>query len=237
MKVLLLVDIQNDFCPGGALAVPEGHQVVAVANGLMRSGEFDLVVASLDWHPADHVSFASNHSGRSPFESIMLPGGEQTLWPAHCVQGTPGADLHPDLDRSRINAFVTKGVDRQVDSYSAFFDNDRRRETPLRQLLLAKAALFGTPDLNEIQLTLCGLATDYCVAATARDALDLSISTTLVLDACRAVNLVPGDEERVLRDLARRGASIVESREILGDANRDRIVERPIREPSIYRSL
>ncbi|MHC4199536.1 MAG: bifunctional nicotinamidase/pyrazinamidase, partial [Planctomycetota bacterium] len=129
MRALILVDLQNDFCPGGGLAVPEGDRVIPVANGLVPA--FDLVVATQDWHPADHGSFASNHEGKKPGDVIDLGGLEQILWPDHCVQGTPGAEFHPDLERGRIAEVFRKGTDPAVDSYSAFFDNARRRSTGL----------------------------------------------------------------------------------------------------------
>ena len=222
MKVLLLVDIQKDFCPGGALTVPDGDQVVAVANQLMNSKKFDLVVGSLDWHPADHVSFADNHKGKSVFQQIELShtDGEryqQTLWPRHCVAGSEGAKLHPDLQQNKIDALICKGTNPGIDSYSAFFDNGRRQETGLgRQLFdLAK-----NPSLNggsgKLELYICGLATDYCVAATARDARFLNIETTLVLDACRAVNITPGDDVKALRQLSELGVKISDSLSVLG---------------------
>ena len=124
MKALIIVDVQNDFCPGGALPVPEGDRVVEVINRIQP--EFDLVVATQDWHPADHGSFAANHPGRSPGEQIELAGLPQILWPVHCVQGTPGAELHPGLDRSRIARVFQKGADPNIDSYSGFFDNGHR---------------------------------------------------------------------------------------------------------------
>ena len=126
MKVLLLVDIQNDFCPGGALAVPEGDQVVPVANALIGSGDYDLVIATKDWHPADHISFADNHEGKRVFDQVSVENGSQTLWPRHCVQGSPGAELHPGLAHAGINYVVEKGRERDIDSYSGFFDNSHQ---------------------------------------------------------------------------------------------------------------
>jgi nicotinamidase/pyrazinamidase len=210
MRILLLVDIQNDFCPGGSLAVPEGDQVVPLANKLMRSGAFDLVVATQDWHPADHISFADNHEGMKVFETLELPRGPQTLWPRHCVQGTPGADLHPDLERGGIDYIVEKGTSPSIDSYSGFFDNNNERETSLREILNREANLRGAKQ-HEIEISVCGLALDYCVAATARDAATLGFRTQIVVDACRAVNITPGDDLRTLRELAATGVEVTTS--------------------------
>ena len=224
MKVLILVDIQNDFCPGGALPVPEGDHVVPAANTLMRSGAFDLVVATKDWHPANHISFADNHEGREVFQQIELPSGAQTLWPRHCVQGTSGAELHPKLDTNRIDHIVTKGTSQSIDSYSGFFDNGHQQETDLRELLTREATLRGIP-FNEVRLSVCGLALDYCVAATARDAARLGFKTDIILDACRAVNISPGDDLRTLRELTTLGVGVVSSREILPERTPSRPVE------------
>lgn len=214
MKVLVLVDIQKDFCPGGALAVPEGDQVVALANKLMSSGAFDVVIATRDWHPADHVSFADNHEGRKIFEQLELPSGPQTLWPRHCVQGTQGAELHPDLERAALDYIVDKGTSPSIDSYSGFFDNNHERETNLRQILTREANLRGVPQ-REIEISVCGLALDYCVAATARDAAQLGFRTQIVVDACRAVNITAGDDLRALRELTGLGVEVTTSGHII----------------------
>jgi nicotinamidase/pyrazinamidase len=223
VKVLVLVDIQNDFCPVGALAVPEGNQVVPLANRLMRSGAFDLVVATKDWHPADHISFADNHEGKEVFQQIKLPSGAQTLWPRHCVQGTVGADLHPELDTAAIDYLVTKGTSPSIDSYSGFFDNGHQQETSLREILTREANRRGIP-INEVELSVCGLALDYCVAATARDGANLGFKTEVILDACRAVNISPGDDLRTLRELTGVGVGVVSSGAILPE----RIPSRPV---------
>ncbi len=202
-KALILVDIQNDFCPGGALAVGEGDQVVPVANRLMQA--FELVVAAQDWHPPDHLSFAANHPGRSPGEVIELDGLEQILWPVHCVQETPGAEFHPALDLGRIAGVVRKGTDRRIDSYSGFFDNGHRRATELEAYLRAQGVE---------QVFICGLATDYCVKFTALDAAELGFRTTVVEDACRGVELKPGDVERALEEMRSQGVEIVRSSEV-----------------------
>lgn len=182
MKALILVDIQNDFCPGGALAVTTGDAVVPLANRLMET--VDLVVATQDWHPPDHGSFARNHPGTTPFTLAELGGLPQVLWPTHCVQWTGGAQFHPGLDTPRITRVFPKGTDPGIDSYSGFFDNGRRKATGLGDWLKAQ----GVDDV-----LICGLATDYCVKATAMDAAGLGFRTTVALAACRGVELRTGD--------------------------------------------
>ena len=184
MNVLILVDIQNDFCPGGALAVPRGDEVVAVANALTRSGRFARIVATQDWHPAEHGSFASNHEGRVPYELGVLAGLPQVLWPTHCVQHTKGAAFHSELDLARVDRVFFKGTDPAIDSYSGFFDNGRRKSTGLREWLAGQGVR---------EVTVLGLATDYCVKATAMDALLAGFEVTLVEDGCRGVGLGPTD--------------------------------------------
>ena len=198
MNALILVDVQNDFCPGGALPVPGGDQVVPVINRIQHG--FDLVVATQDWHPTSHGSFAVNHPGRSPGETTELAGLTQILWPVHCVQDTPGADLHPGLDRSRIARVFPKGTDPNVDSYSGFFDNGRRSSTGLEDYLKCQ----GVRDVY-----VCGLATDYCVKATAMDAVGLGYRTYLIHDACRGVNLSAGDVRQAIDDMRAAGVVIL----------------------------
>jgi nicotinamidase/pyrazinamidase len=169
MKALLLVDIQNDFLPGGALAVPAGDEVIAVANRLMPA--YELVVATKDWHPANHGSFASQHAGRSVGETEQLNGLEQILWPDHCVRGSAGAELASELKHENIHHVVHKGTDPTVDSYSAFFDNARRKSTGLAEFLKSK----GVEEIHVL-----GLATDYCVRATVLDGLDLGFRVVLL---------------------------------------------------------
>jgi nicotinamidase/pyrazinamidase len=200
MKALVLVDLQNDFCPGGALAVPRGDEVIPVANHL--ASRFPLVVATQDWHPANHGSFAANQPGRRPYELGELGGLPQVLWPVHCVQGSPGAAFHAALDTGRITRAFPKGTDAGIDSYSGFFDNGKRKATGLHDWLRAQ----GVDDL-----TVLGLATDYCVKATALDAVELGFAVTLVADACRAVELHPGDGARALDQLRAAGVRIVDS--------------------------
>jgi len=206
MNVLVLVDIQNDFCAGGALAVPDGDAVVPVANALLD--RFSLVVATQDFHPRDHGSFAANHPGKKPFEQIDLHGLPQVLWPVHCVQGTPGASFHPRLRAERIAKVFPKGTDSTVDSYSGFFDNGRRKGTGLADYLRERGAA---------RLVVLGLATDYCVRATVLDALQLGFQVDLVGDGCRAVALAPGDGVRAIAEMAAAGGRIVVSTELGGE--------------------
>jgi nicotinamidase/pyrazinamidase len=200
MKALIIVDVQNDFCPGGALPVREGDRVVPVINHIQP--RFDLVVATQDWHSADHGSFAANHPGRQPGDQIELAGLPQILWPVHCVQGTPGAELHPAVDHTRIARIFQKGTDPKVDSYSGFFDNGRRAVTGLDQFLKDQ-------DVNEIYV--CGLATDYCVKFTALDAVALGFKTHLIADATRGVELHPGDVQRAIDEMRERGVNVEQS--------------------------
>ncbi|HEX7653548.1 MAG TPA: bifunctional nicotinamidase/pyrazinamidase [Verrucomicrobiae bacterium] len=204
MKALILVDIQNDFLPGGALAVPEGDQVVPVANALMA--KFPLVVATQDWHPANHGSFAVNHPGRQVYESVELNGLPQTLWPVHCVQNTPGAELAYGLHQESIVAIFPKGTDAGIDSYSGLYDNGHRRSTGLGEWLQARGVT---------EVFVCGLATDYCVKFTALDAQKMGFRTTLVEDACRGVNLDPGDVAMAIQEMRAAGIAVVSSRELL----------------------
>ncbi|WP_418953572.1 bifunctional nicotinamidase/pyrazinamidase [Zeimonas sediminis] len=175
---LLVVDVQNDFCPGGALAVAGGDEVVAPANALMA--RFAHVVLTQDWHPPDHRSFASAHPGHRPFETVAMPYGEQTLWPDHCVQGSPGAAFHAELDTRRASLIVRKGARPAIDSYSTFFENDRRTPTGLGGALR---------EMGVSRVFLCGLATDYCVQYSALDARRLGFEAVVLLDACRAIDL------------------------------------------------
>ena len=197
MNALIIVDLQNDFCPGGALPVPEGDRIVAVINQLQR--RFDLVVATQDWHPANHGSFATNHPGKKPGDTIELAGLPQILWPVHCVQGTRGADFHPQFDTSAIAKAFRKGADPTVDSYSGFFDNGRRKSTGLGEYLKERGVDC---------VYVCGLATDYCVKYTALDAVDLGFNTYLVEDACRGVELRPGDTQRAVEEMRRQGVNL-----------------------------
>ena len=190
--ILGLIDIQPTFMPGGELAVVDGDAVVAVANRLLCD-RFDHAFATQDWHPAGHSSFASSHPGRAPFDTIRLSYGDQTLWPDHGLQGSPGAALHPDLDRAKIELIVRKGFRRAIDSYSAFFENDRRTSTGLEGWLRQRG--FS-------RIFLCGLATDFCVAWSAEDAVRLGFSVFVVEDGCRGIGL-PMADGRTTMDEAR----------------------------------
>ena len=175
--VLVVIDVQNDFCSGGALAVPDADAVLPVVNGLM--GEFRRVVMTQDWHPRGHVSFASSHPGREVFGSITLPSGEQELWPDHCIESTRGAGFHPRLEVPPGAAVVRKGIHADIDSYSAFFENDRRTPVGL------DAVLRG---LDAVEVVLTGLATDFCVLHTALDARSLGYDVTVVEAGCRGID-------------------------------------------------
>ena len=175
---LLVIDVQNDFCTGGALAVPDGDAIVPLINRL--AAKFATVVITHDWHPANHISFAANHPGRQPFETTSLPYGEQVLWPTHCVMASHGAALHPNLTIPHASLILRKGLHRQVDSYSAFLEADRTTKTGLDGYLTSRGITA---------LYLCGLATDYCVAWSAEDARTFGFKTTVIEDACRAIDL------------------------------------------------
>jgi nicotinamidase/pyrazinamidase len=200
MRALILVDLQNDFCPGGALEVAHGDETIAVANRILP--HFSNVAATQDWHPRDHGSFAANQPGKHAGEMIDLHGLMQVLWPVHCVQNTPGAELHPALDRSRISEVFRKGTDPTVDSYSGFFDNGKRKATGLGEWLKQRWIK---------QVYVMGLATDYCVKYTALDARALGFDVFVVEDGCRAVELKPGDGERAIAEMRGMGCAIVES--------------------------
>ncbi|MDF2440814.1 MAG: nicotinamidase/pyrazinamidase [Abditibacteriota bacterium] len=206
MRTLILVDVQNDFCPGGALAVSEGNAVVPIINDIQKY--FDLVVATQDWHPRDHLSFAANHAGKTPGEVIELNGCPQVLWPAHCVQESEGARLRTDLDTSRIARIFQKGQHREVDSYSGFFDNDHATATGLGDYLHEQGATA---------VYVCGLATDYCVKFSALDAKSLGFETYLIQDASRGVNLQSGDDAAAIEEMRVAGVTIVSSADIKAD--------------------
>ena len=207
MNALLLVDIQNDFIPGGALPVPDGDSIVPLANRLQESGRFDVIVATQDWHPPDHGSFAANHPGRKPFEVIDLHGLPQVLWPAHCVQETRGAAFVDGLATMKIEKVFPKGTDPAIDSYSGFFDNGHRKATGMGDWLRSRGVTG---------VYVCGLATDYCVKATALDARQLGFETYLVEDASRGVNLKPGDVDRAVEEMRRAGVKVVRTEEVSG---------------------
>ncbi|HEY5944011.1 MAG TPA: bifunctional nicotinamidase/pyrazinamidase [Kofleriaceae bacterium] len=200
MRALLLIDLQYDFCPGGALAVARGDDTIPVANRLMP--RFSTIIATQDWHPHDHGSFASNHPVAKPYDLGELAGLPQVMWPAHCVQGTRGADLHDHLDRNLITEVFRKGTDPAIDSYSGFFDNGHRKSTGLGDWLKQR-------DIK--QLFVLGLATDYCVKFTTLDARQLGFEVTLVVDGCRGVNLNPADSDKAIAEMRDAGATIVDS--------------------------
>jgi nicotinamidase/pyrazinamidase len=207
MEALLLVDLQYDFMPGGALAVPGGDEVVPLANRL--AAQFELVAASQDWHPPDHRSFASQHPGKKPGDVIELDGLQQRLWPDHCVQNTRGAELHHDLDRSLIARVFQKGADPRIDSYSAFYDNAHRRATGLGGYLKEKGVR---------KIFVMGLATDYCVKFSTLDAIDLGFQAVVIGDGCRAIEAEPGDLEKTIRELLGKGATLTHSRPLFARA-------------------
>ena len=204
MNVLILVDIQNDFLPGGALAVPEGDRIIPLVNSL--STKFNRIVATRDWHPADHGSFAASHPGKSPGEKTDLNGLEQVLWPVHCVQQTKGAEFSDQLKVSGIEKVFVKGTDKNIDSYSGFYDNGHRKSTGLAEYL----RLTGTDEV-----TIVGLATDYCVKFTALDAVKEGFRTTVIEDATRAVNLQENDFEKSIEEMKNSGVNIISSDKIL----------------------
>lgn len=201
MKTLAIIDVQNDFLPGGSLEVPGSDVILPRINHIM--GEFDLVVAAQDWHPHNHGSFASQHPGRKPFEESTLNGLPQTLWPDHCVQGSPGAQFSAQLETRPIEAIFRKGTDPSIDSYSAFFDNGKRKSTGLADYLRGKGCT---------KLYLCGLAGDICVYFTAMDAIEQGFEVHFVEDAATPLN--PELHRERLDELRQRGAKIVSSAQI-----------------------
>lgn len=179
MKALIIVDVQNDFLPGGALAVNKGDEIIPVINKLQHSNYFDLIIATQDWHPQDHESFASNHPGKKPFEKTTLSGLEQILWPDHCVQGTEGAEFSKLLDVKNIEAIFRKGMDKNIDSYSGFYDNGKLKDTGFAAYLKGR---------NVDDVFVVGLAGDFCVFFTAMDAIDTGFKVTLIEDATRSID-------------------------------------------------
>ena len=194
---LIITDIQNDFCPGGALAVAEGDRIIPAINAI--SSRFDKCVATQDWHPLGHVSFASAH-GKQPYEAISVDGSEQVLWPDHCVPGTFGADFHKDLDVRAVDLIIRKGNDPLIDSYSTFLENDKKTVTGLHYYLQG---------MGITNVYLCGLATDYCVYFSALDALTMGFQATVLLEACRGVDVPEGNVERAVSAMRDRGVRIL----------------------------
>lgn len=206
MKALLLIDIQNGFCPGGNLPVADGDKIVPIANALIENGGYDLIVASQDWHPANHGSFASQHPGKQPFGMGELSGKPQVMWPDHCVQETPDADFHPDLNTQAFDHVQQKGENPAVDSYSAFRDNDQSATTGLADYLNRQGVTV---------LDICGLATDYCVSFSALDARDMlpDVKVRFIEDASRGID--PEGIKAAIAAMRAKGIAVVNSSDIL----------------------
>lgn len=197
-KALIMIDLQNDFCHGGSLAVPGGDEVISKANQLQAN--FDLVIATLDWHPHDHMSFAPNHPNCGVGDMITVDDMQQILWPIHCVQGTKGAEFHADLNTQKVSEFFHKGVDKKIDSYSAFFDNAHKRSTGLGDYLRQ----------HEVEdVYIMGLALDYCVKYSALDAKHLGFNVFVIEDACRGVELHEGDVAKAREEMLAAGVNMV----------------------------
>lgn len=203
MKALLVVDLQNDFCEGGALEVPEGSSIVPIVNQLINS--FDAVIQTQDWHPAGHSSFASSHKGKGPYDTIEMDYGTQVLWPDHCVQGSDGAEFHPDLETSKTQVIIRKGFRREVDSYSTFYENDHETKTGLTGYLQSR----GITDLYTV-----GLATDFCVKWSILDGIDEGFSMHIVKDAVKGIDL-DGSLDAAWDEMNSKGVKIVESNSLL----------------------
>ncbi|MFP4011953.1 MAG: bifunctional nicotinamidase/pyrazinamidase [Spirochaetaceae bacterium] len=200
---LLIIDVQNDFCPGGSLAVEHGNDIIPVINHV--SPRFPMVVATQDWHPEGHVSFASFHEGAAVQDIVRIGDIDQILWPDHCVQGTRGAEFHPELDVKPVNLILHKGTKQELDSYSAFFENDKKTETGLRSLLQG---------LGFDRVVVCGLAADVCVYFTAVDARAVGFETAVLWDATRGVDIPEGSVEKARDDMKSRGVAFIESSEL-----------------------
>jgi nicotinamidase/pyrazinamidase len=201
--VFIAVDVQNDFCPGGALAVPGGDTIIPLVNELANA--FDICVATQDWHPVAHSSFASSHAGARPYDTALVGGRDTTLWPDHCIQGSNGAAFHPGLDQRPYRLIVRKGFRKSLDSYSAFFENDGMTSTGLDGYLKG---------IDAATVVIAGLALDYCVYYSALDATKLGYSVYILRDACRAVGSPAGSVEKTLADLSSRGVAVIDSVEM-----------------------
>jgi len=199
MKALIIIDVQNDFLPGGSLEIPNAQEVIGEINSI--SGSYDFVVTTRDYHPQDHLSFASQHENKNPGDMIILNGYEQVLWPDHCVQGTIGSEIASDLDQDRINKVIYKGTNREVDSYSGFFDNNYFSQTDLHQYLQEK---------NIQELDVVGLATNYCVKYTVLDAIQLGYKVNVIAKACRGIDIAHGDVTRSIEEMKSAGAKVIE---------------------------
>lgn len=204
MKALLVVDAQNDFAPGGALAASRGNEIIPIINRLME--KYPLIIATKDWHPKNHISFAANHPGKKVGDIVKASEIDQILWPDHCVQNTHGSEFVPGLDTDKIEKIFYKGTDPLVDDYSAFFDNAKKRKTGVEEYLKSKG-------IREIAIV--GFVTDYCVLYSVRDAIELGFEISVIKDACCPINLQEGDEKKALREMKRRGAKILVSKDVL----------------------
>lgn len=202
MKTLIIIDVQNDFIPGGSLAVPGGNEIIDLINKLQN--EFDLVIATQDWHPVDHSSFAASHPGKREFEKIEMYGFEQVLWPVHCVQNTPGANFHQDLETSRIETIFRKGTNVKIDSYSGFYDNGHLKSTGLAGYLKEK---------ETTELYFCGLAAEYCVYYSMKDALAQGFNATLIEDSTRPLD--KSNFENAKKDILAKGGKIISGKSLL----------------------
>lgn len=195
---LIIVDVQNDFCTGGALEVPAGESVVQPINGIMSL--YDCIIATQDWHPRGHFSFASSHEDKQVYETVPFQGGLQTLWPDHCIAGTDGAMLHPELDTAPIDLILRKGTDPSIDSYSAFYENDHTTNTGLAGYLAARGIE---------SVVICGLATDFCVYFTALDALQCGLDVSLFIDGVRGIDIPKGSLDMKLSELRQKGVIFI----------------------------
>ncbi len=201
-EALLVIDVQNDFCPGGNLAVPDGDAIVPLVNQLMA--KFDANILAQDWHPAGHSSFASSHAGKQPMEMVDMPYGPQVLWPDHCIQGSKGAEFHADLNIDKADMIIRKGYNKAIDSYSAFQENDKKTPTGLAGYL---------QECNIKKLYLVGLATDFCVYYSAMDAVNRGIETIVITDACRGIDF-DGSLDASLADMAQKGVTQIRSTDL-----------------------
>lgn len=205
MDALLIIDVQQDFCPGGALGVPDGDTIIPVINALQE--RFDVILQTQDWHPDGHSSFASQHDGKEEYESVQMPYGEQVLWPDHCVQGSRGADFHPDLNTSSSQLIIRKGFRPAVDSYSAFYENDHSTPTGLKGFLAERQV---------DRLFMTGLATDFCVKWSALDGLKEGFDVNLIEDATKGIDL-DGSVDKAWTEMMEAGAKRIHSRAILNE--------------------
>ncbi len=204
-SALIVIDVQNDFCPGGALEVKDGDRIVPVINKAIK--HFNYVIATQDWHPEDHLSFASNHPGKKPLDVINIDGITQVLWPDHCIEGSKGADFHPDLNVAAFSLILRKGRNRRIDSYSAFYENDRKTKTGLAGFLR---------ELRISNLFFCGLATDYCVYYSVKDALEAGFRCYVIDDGVKGVDFPPGNIEKAVEDMKNKGTVFISSGDLEG---------------------